>query len=251
MRCLNACVHRRLEQPGRLQAVLSELIDFGPAPKVLLDYTTEMLAEIEEMERKSICFGSLASNVVVVVDAERIVSALAEEASGRLWKSVRGATGGSEWVLESSIVSDRRGEGAKRLVAIIHTLSTPHLDRLLRYIRDWNTQSKHNLFAQQVCDIVFCRLLLLNLCMMRSSCEQLLYCILRAFPASKLKACPSFTDVVKGALPYSERHFEVRSARPSELDVCCVFNCVMLSSQLSRIVCLRHRLSLAWSLQLL
>ncbi len=47
--CPGDRVFCRLEQPGRLQAVLSELLDFGPLPVGPPDYVTEMIAECEEM----------------------------------------------------------------------------------------------------------------------------------------------------------------------------------------------------------
>ena len=42
-------INFRLEQPGRLQAVLAELLDFGPLPVGPVDYVAEMTAECEEM----------------------------------------------------------------------------------------------------------------------------------------------------------------------------------------------------------
>lgn len=45
--CIYTC--HRLEQPGRLQAVLAELLDFGPLPVGPVDYVAEMTAECEEM----------------------------------------------------------------------------------------------------------------------------------------------------------------------------------------------------------
>jgi hypothetical protein len=111
------------------------------------------------------------------------VRVVAEESTGLIWQ--RDDRGGLR--LREGIATDKRSEGAKKLVSVLSSLSPEHLDRLLRYVRDWNTQSKHNLFAQQV-----------------------LFCALRSLPPSTLKACPSFPDVVKAVIPYSERHFEVR-----------------------------------------
>ncbi|MDR3737514.1 MAG: hypothetical protein P4L40_00705 [Terracidiphilus sp.] len=49
---------------------------------------------------------------------------------------------------------DRRVEGAAVLSAVLKALSPERLDRLLRYVTEWNTQSKLNLVAQQVRPIV-------------------------------------------------------------------------------------------------
>ena len=73
-----------------------------------------------------------------------------EEASGKAWKRASDAFGEERYVLEPSVSQDKRSEGEAKLLSVVRSLSTEHLDRLLRYLRDWNTQSKHNLFAQQV-----------------------------------------------------------------------------------------------------
>lgn len=51
IRHLMCVVVARLEQPGRLQAVLSELLDFGPVPAGPTDFVADMEAELAEMSR--------------------------------------------------------------------------------------------------------------------------------------------------------------------------------------------------------
>jgi U3 small nucleolar RNA-associated protein 13 len=48
-RTVELCI--KLEQPGRLQAVLSELLECGPAPSGPVDHVTDALAEYKEMKR--------------------------------------------------------------------------------------------------------------------------------------------------------------------------------------------------------
>jgi hypothetical protein len=73
-----------------------------------------------------------------------------EERRGRAW--VRAAAGTDDAGSESttSLSHGNRLLGTSKLLAIVGGLSAENLDRLLLHIRDWNTQSKHNLFAQQV-----------------------------------------------------------------------------------------------------
>lgn len=78
------------------------------------------------------------------------VCVFSEESLGQAWRYTSSGPGDSHWELEPSVAADKRAEGARKLVGLVAALSTEHLDRLLRYTRDWNAQSKHNLFAQQV-----------------------------------------------------------------------------------------------------
>ena len=74
----------------------------------------------------------------------------AEEQRGRAWTV--GGAGSSDGVgteSTSSVSHANRLQGTTRLLAILRGLKAADMDRLLLHIRDWNTQSKHNLFAQQ------------------------------------------------------------------------------------------------------
>lgn len=123
-----------------------------------------------------------------------------------------GGAGDTQWTLAPSVSVGRRVEGYRKLVEVMAGLSQTELDRLLRFARDWNTQPRHNVFAQQVCPsgCFVC----LSVPLIACACvvvRQLLNVILKAVPLATLSACPNFTDVGKAVIPYTERHFEVRA----------------------------------------
>lgn len=71
------------------------------------------------------------------------------------------------------------------LQQLVRSLTPDQLDKCLRYIRDWNTTSRHCVASQQ-----------------------LLKAILVVFPPQKLQQLPNIKEIVEGLLPYSERHFQ-------------------------------------------
>lgn len=129
-----------LEQPGRAGDIMQELLEQGPRPATAglsssaLDdkFRREMLDEVDEM---------------------------AAEEDGRVLASAMASPGVGDGAANNSA-----GEAA--LIAILRSRLPPHLlGRLLSYIREWNTQSRHGMLAQR-----------------------LLHLLLRALPRSKLLA---------------------------------------------------------------
>ena len=73
----------------------------------------------------------------------------------------------------------------KMLIAIVQSFSDDQLGKCLRYIRDWNTNSRHVSVAQRVLRSIF-----------------------RAKELRELKKLPGIGDVFEGILAYSERHMQ-------------------------------------------
>ena len=119
---------------------------------------------------------------------------LRNEDAGRTWTQARGSSVDADAADDAAYPSvvtvpcradAKRTAGQALLRQVLTRFSSDNLDRLLLYLRDWNTQSRHALFAQQV-----------------------LAATMRTVPASKLRACPSFRDVVAALTPYTIRHLE-------------------------------------------
>ena len=114
-----------LEQPGRAGDILQELLEMGPRPALAglstsqLDEKNkaEMLQELREMQ-------------------------LEEE-------GVTSSSGTSSSSAVSSSSPAQRGE--ELLATILRSKLPPHLlGRLLSYVREWNTQSRHGMLAQRL-----------------------------------------------------------------------------------------------------
>jgi WD40 repeat protein len=125
-----------LDQPRRCGDIMSELLETGPLPvtatltpaqKDAL-YRDQMLQELHELH-------------------------LIEDAAGaaETFSTAAGVTASSS----SSSASSKFGphgsiEGEQKLVAVLKSLNFLHLGRLLIYVREWNTQSRHGILAQNL-----------------------------------------------------------------------------------------------------
>ncbi|KAJ1900041.1 U3 small nucleolar RNA-associated protein [Kickxella alabastrina] len=74
--------------------------------------------------------------------------------------------------------------GAHAVDEVIGTLAPDQLERLLGYVRNWNTNGKFAHIAQAA-----------------------LYCILTQYTSKDILALPSAKDLIAAVQPYSERHF--------------------------------------------
>ncbi|KAJ3036388.1 Transducin (beta)-like 3, partial [Rhizophlyctis rosea] len=75
--------------------------------------------------------------------------------------------------------------GSKAIEKVVQELNDEDLQKLLLYIRDWNTNSKHSSTAQSV-----------------------LFIILQHFSIDKLLEVPKMKEVLDALIPYTERHFQ-------------------------------------------
>jgi hypothetical protein len=73
-------------------------------------------------------------------------AAVPEEAQGLAWNA---SSTSSVSAAGDAGLANRRA-GVARIIGVVASLSVELLDKLLCYVRDWNTQSKHNLLAQRV-----------------------------------------------------------------------------------------------------
>lgn len=122
-----------LDQPGRCGDIFGELLECGPLPAppsvipgvpsqpgAMEAYTARMLAEVRSIQG--------------MVKGQEEGSSMAQHGAG----PAAAAAGGVH------------PEGHKIAVQLLTSLSGPLLTRLLTYIRDWNTQSRHGFLAQRL-----------------------------------------------------------------------------------------------------
>lgn len=108
-----------LDQPGRCGDILSELLEVGATPSA----ATTTSAALDERFRR---------------DMLRELADMSNEA---------GVTASTVLVDDAPVLPH---DGRLRLVIILRKLSMLQLGRLLLYVREWNTQSRHGLLAQRV-----------------------------------------------------------------------------------------------------
>jgi WD40 repeat protein len=117
-----------LEQPGRAGDIMQELLEMGPRPALAglspaqLDEKTrgEMLAEVAAMAEEATAAATSTSAASASASAAAAAAAAAGEA------------------LLTAILRSRE------------LLPPPAVGRLLGYIREWNTQSRHGMLAQRL-----------------------------------------------------------------------------------------------------
>jgi U3 small nucleolar RNA-associated protein 13 len=130
-----------LDQPGRCGDIMAELLEVGPTPPTagvspdIIDarYRDQMLAELADMQAE-----------------ER---GIAPAAAAVPWYAAHGAAGASAAV---SVTGSREGEA--KLVSVLRALPRRQMIKLLGYIREWNTQSRHGLLAQHLLYLLLRRL---------------------------------------------------------------------------------------------
>lgn len=141
-----------LEQPERLRLILGELLEVGPTKPGATDFFTDMLRVRREM---------------------------AEEQSGA---DVVGDYGSSAGTSGGAVL------GRRKLNEIVRRMPVSHLTQLLKYIREWNSQSRNFTLAQEMLAIIFAQV-----------------------PQEKLFSCKGIREFLNALAPYTERHVEVRS----------------------------------------
>lgn len=152
-----------LDQPGRCGDIINELLEVGPTPPTRdvsssaadARYRDAILREIAQMESEEKGMVSKASGAAAGLDASGSSSS---SSAGSASASASAGTG-----VDKSI--GLNAKGVNMLTTVLKTMSAVHLVSLLGYIREWNTQSRHGLLAQQ-----------------------LLYLLLRTIPTQKLLA---------------------------------------------------------------
>lgn len=122
-----------LGQPGRCGDILQEMLEVGPTPPTAGPGITPAVVQANYREKMVAELRALA--------AERVGDASAPAAAAAAAVPGLAAPVGSE-------------KGRAMLTDVIAALSPLHLGRLLHYVRDWNTQSRHGLLAQQLLHIV-------------------------------------------------------------------------------------------------
>ncbi|RUS12640.1 small-subunit processome, partial [Endogone sp. FLAS-F59071] len=75
--------------------------------------------------------------------------------------------------------------GSKAVDEIIKGMTNEQLEKLLTYIRDWNTNAKHSHVAQTVLNVV-----------------------LRGFSSEQLLEVNNAKELIDGLIPYTERHYQ-------------------------------------------
>ena len=85
------------------------------------------------------------------------------------------------------IIRELRGEttDTRGLASVLTALDDDQLAAVLRFVRDWNTNSKHAAVAQQVLNV-----------------------IARAIPAARLLGSPDIKALLEALLSYTDRHFQ-------------------------------------------
>jgi len=74
-------------------------------------------------------------------------------------------------------------KGEEIIIEVVKAMDKEKLAACLRYIRDWNTNAKHSLLAQQV-----------------------LGCIVRVYPPATLKQLPGIKELLESLVSYTQRH---------------------------------------------
>ena len=123
-----------LQQPARIGDILGELLEAGPAPR------TAGLTPAEEEAR----FAAAMRAEVAEMRAELAGAVDGGEASSP------GEAVGASSSSSSAQQQQQRQRGAAMLAALLRSLPPADLGRLLGYVREWNTQSRHGLLAQRV-----------------------------------------------------------------------------------------------------
>ncbi|KAI9277654.1 WD40-repeat-containing domain protein [Sporodiniella umbellata] len=80
---------------------------------------------------------------------------------------------------------DKSITGSENIDAILGQLSTDHIEKLLKYVRDWNTNAKHSDIAQTV-----------------------LNAVLISHSAEEIVEIPTAKELLDGLLPYTDRHYQ-------------------------------------------
>ncbi|GAA5808876.1 hypothetical protein MFLAVUS_002275 [Mucor flavus] len=88
-------------------------------------------------------------------------------------------------VYESRPDNDHSITGSENVDKILSELSSENLEKLLGYIRDWNTNAKHSDIAQTV-----------------------LHAILSSHTSEELVEIPTAKEIIDGLLPYTDRHYQ-------------------------------------------
>ncbi|KAI7894430.1 WD40-repeat-containing domain protein [Mucor mucedo] len=88
-------------------------------------------------------------------------------------------------VFESRPENDESITGAESVDRILAEMSKDNLEKLLGYIRDWNTNAKHSDIAQTV-----------------------LHAILSSHTSEELVEIPTAKEIIDGLLPYTDRHYQ-------------------------------------------
>ena len=168
-----------LEQPKRLRLILEELLTVGPIPLSTAEQKRKAIER--ELVRRRALHCSLAHLVCclwVVTECCRRQAELDEE---------------EDALIAGSTPSFGSDEGWALFQRVLDGLSADLLDRVLRYVREWNTTARTSLIAHHV-----------------------LKAVLVHVPADRLAKVPEIADVIDHVAPYAERHFEVACL------VCCL-----------------------------
>ncbi|GAN02172.1 conserved hypothetical protein [Mucor ambiguus] len=88
-------------------------------------------------------------------------------------------------VFEARPEADTSITGSENVDKILAELSLENLEKLLGYIRDWNTNAKHSDIAQTV-----------------------LHAILASHTSEELVEIPTAKEIIDGLLPYTDRHYQ-------------------------------------------
>lgn len=144
--------------------------------KIWQDCSGEELALVQETQEKQLLMEQDLANMLVRKDFKNaIVMALELEQPFRIFKLMNELTKGNS-----------TAEAIQKVSALLESLPTDKLDRILLYIRDWNTSFKRSALAQVILSVL-----------LRSQAKTL--------PEEQL---PSLKECSKALLPYTERHFE-------------------------------------------
>ncbi|KAG1526209.1 hypothetical protein G6F46_005425 [Rhizopus delemar] len=88
-------------------------------------------------------------------------------------------------VHEARPEGDESITGSESIDHILGELSTENIEKILKYVRDWNTNAKHSDIAQTV-----------------------LNAILTSHTAEEIVEIPTAKEIIDGLLPYTDRHYQ-------------------------------------------
>ncbi|KAJ1813279.1 U3 small nucleolar RNA-associated protein, partial [Coemansia sp. RSA 2598] len=174
-----------------------ELVATGGADSVIRIWKDTTQDEIERLHKEDARLleqQQALDNFLVVKDYRNaIMLTLSLDQPHRLLNIFQDVIAASEHRdgFDAEVESDSEDKDAKQAIVgarvvddVIGSLAPDQLERLLGYVRNWNTNAKFARVAQAV-----------------------LYCVLTKYTSQTILGLPSAKDLISAIQPYSERHF--------------------------------------------